>query len=88
MSAVLVFIYGATALASATVALFFFRFWRRTRDRLFLLFAVAFAVLAANRAAVSLVHVPAEDAPYLYVLRLIAFALIAFAIVDKNRPRS
>ena len=84
----LAFIYGATATASVAVALFFLRFWRDTRDRLFLLFGIAFAVLAVNRVALATFHVAAENVPYLYSLRLVAFALIAFAIVDKNRSRS
>lgn len=33
---------GAIALASLLVGLFFFRFWRQTRDRFFLYFALAF----------------------------------------------
>lgn len=88
MTTLLAFIHGATAMAAAVVALFFVRYWRRTRDRLFVLFAVAFVVLAANRAGVALLHVSAENEPYLYLLRLLAFTLIAFAIVDKNRSAS
>jgi hypothetical protein len=85
----LLLIYGATAMASAAVALFFFRFWSRTRDRLFFLFGVAFVVLAGNRIAMAIAStdLSAENRPYLYALRLAAFALIAFAIVDKNRSR-
>ena len=82
------FIYGATAMGTAAIALFFFRFWRETQDRLFLLFAVAFIVLTVNRAALATFHVAVENVPYLYALRLLAFALIGFAIVDKNRSTS
>ena len=85
---ILSFLYGATAMAACAIALFFFRFWRETRDRLFLLFSLAFLVFAVNRAAMAFVHVAAENVPYLYALRLVAFALIAFAIVDKNRSGS
>lgn len=81
------FLFGATAMACLAVAGFFLRYWRTSRDRLFLLFAVAFMALAANRIAVATVHLSAENVPYLYLLRLLAFALIAFAIVDKNRAR-
>lgn len=81
------FLYGATAMASASVALFFLRYWRVSRDRLFLLFSVAFLALGANRAAIATLDVDAENVPYLYVLRLVAFALIGFAVVDKNRSR-
>jgi hypothetical protein len=80
-------VYGATAMACLAVALFFVRYWRSSRDRLFLLFALAFIVLGLNRVLLATVHVAAENTPYLYSLRLVAFALIAFAVVDKNRSR-
>ena len=81
------FIYGATAMASMAIAVFFLRFWRDTRDRLFLLFAIAFTLLAVNRLALATIDVTAENVPYLYSLRLVVFGLIAFAVLDKNRSR-
>ena len=33
---------GAVAMASFVATIFFLRFWRQTRDSLFLLFAIAF----------------------------------------------
>lgn len=85
---ILPFLYGATAVTCLAVALFFLRYWQASRDRLFLLFAVAFLALGANRLAIGTMQVAAENVPYLYLLRLVAFALIAFAVVDKNRARS
>ena len=38
-------------MASGVVALFFLRFWRETRDRLFVIFAAAFALLGITRLA-------------------------------------
>jgi hypothetical protein len=84
---VLSFIYGATAMASVAIAVFFLRFWRDTRDRLFLLFAIAFTLQAVNRLALATIDVTAENVPYLYSLRLVVFGLIAFAVLDKNRSR-
>jgi hypothetical protein len=40
---------GAIAMASIVISLFFFRFWRSTRDRLFLFFAISFLLEALNR---------------------------------------
>jgi hypothetical protein len=65
--------------------LFFVRFWGQSRDRLFALFAAAFGLLAVQRLALSVSGAPIEDQTPLYVLRLLAFAIIAFAIIDKNR---
>jgi hypothetical protein len=78
---------GALVTASFVVGLFFARFWRDTHDRLFLMFALAFWVLAANWLGLGLTEKP-EARTFFYVLRLIAFALIIVAIIDKNRQGS
>jgi Family of unknown function (DUF5985) len=80
-----IFIWGCLATASLTVSLFFLRFWRLSRERLFLFFALGFLTLAANWAGLALINPPVESRHYLYVLRLIAFLLIIVGIVDKNR---
>lgn len=76
---------GAMALACSAIGLFFLRFWRKSRDRLFLMFAVAFWILGVNRLALSMLAVEDEGRTYLYVVRFFAFLLILIAIVDKNR---
>lgn len=81
------FLAGATCCASAVAAMFFLRFWHETRDRLFLWFAVAFAVFAVNRLLLTAIDDGGEGRTALYVVRAAAFGLIAVAIVDKNRPR-
>ncbi|HEX8155496.1 MAG TPA: DUF5985 family protein, partial [Thermoanaerobaculia bacterium] len=40
---------GALTMGYAVVCLFFLRYWRDTRDRLFAWFAMAFALLAVQR---------------------------------------
>ena len=40
---------GAIVMASLTIALFFLHFWKSTRDRFFLYFALSFALEAVNR---------------------------------------
>jgi len=81
------FISGAITMAYLVAGLFFWRFWRTTRDRLFAFFAVAFWVLSVQRFALALTTQTVEDQIFLYVVRLFAFLLILVAIVDKNRPR-
>lgn len=80
---------GAMVMAYLTAGLFFLRFWRDTRDRLFAAFAAAFCLLAIQRGALSLVlHADGEGAAvWLYAIRLLAFLLILAAIIDKNRAR-
>ena len=87
MSTIVSFLSGATALASLAVAVFFVRFWRETRDRLFLLFAIAFLFMTLNRTFLVVGAPSHENEPWVYLLRLAAFVLIAFAVADKNRSR-
>jgi hypothetical protein len=78
---------GAIATASIVVGLFFFRFWRSTRDRFFLFFAASFWIEGLNRALMGLGGGLREDSPGYYLVRLVAYSLIVIAILDKNRPR-
>ena len=43
------FYWGATAMGCLVAALFFFRFYRQSTDRLFLFFALGFTIFGANR---------------------------------------
>ena len=76
---------GAILMGYLVAGLFFLRFWRDTRDRLFLIFAVAFVLLGIQRLALVLTREMLESQTGLYVIRLFAFLLILGAIVDKNR---
>ena len=69
-------VLGAVAMASSVAALFFLRFWRQTRDPLFLCFSLAFAVDAVTRVLLASAEIQAEDEPLFYIARLISFALI------------
>jgi hypothetical protein len=79
------FIAGASTLACLAIALFFFRFWRSSGDRLFAIFGLAFAVFAANRLVLTVLDETDEGRTYVYLVRLAAFLLIMAAILDKNR---
>ena len=78
---------GAIAAGWLVAGLFFFRFWRQTRDRFFLWFALSFWLEAANRVTLGLMGDTAEDNPAVYGLRVLAYGLILLAIWQKNRPR-
>jgi hypothetical protein len=78
---------GAIGAASLLAALFFLRFWRTTRDRFFLFFALSFFIEGVNRVALFASVGLQEDHPAYYVVRLIAYGLILAAIIDKNRAR-
>jgi drug/metabolite transporter superfamily protein YnfA len=70
------------------IALFFFRYWQQTRDRLFLIFAAGFLTFAVSRLILAFLDEGDEGRVFVYTLRLLAFALILAAIIDKNRSRA
>ena len=80
------FVAGAIAMAYLVAGLFFLKFWRRSGDRLFLAFAVSFALLAAQRVALAALVSDPDAALPLYGVRALAFIIILLAIIDKNRP--
>ena len=79
------FLSGAITMGFLAGGLFFLRFWRETRDQLFLTFAVAFWLLGLVQAMLALGPTALEERSWLYVLRLRAFMLIAGSIIRKNR---
>jgi uncharacterized membrane protein YeiB len=82
------FISGVIVMGYAVTGLFFLRFWRQSRDRLFAWFAAAFWLLGVQRAALAGVEHGSPSSTWLYAVRLLAFLLILVAIIDKNRPRA
>jgi hypothetical protein len=80
------FMLGLIVAACAVAGLFFLRFWRKSRDRIFALFCAAFWLLAVNWAALSFAQRD-EIRTGLYVVRLVAFLVILLAVADKNRAR-
>ena len=79
------FLSGAVTFGFLLAALFFLRFWKRTRDGLFLAFATAFLLLGLGQGLLALANIPVEERSWLYLFRLAAFGLILVAIVRKNR---
>lgn len=78
------FLVGVIAMGSLTASIFFLKFYRRTRDSLFLAFALAFGIEAINRAVTIEIDWSREGSPWTYVIRLFAFLIILSAIVRKN----
>jgi len=78
------FVGGALTMGYLVLGLFFLKFWQRTRDSLFVMFAFAFWLLAGNVLAVSATEGVDLDVGWTYLLRLLAFVLIIVAIIRKN----
>jgi hypothetical protein len=78
---------GAISMGSLVIALFFLRFWRDSGDRFFLYFAASFLIEGMHRLYAALTDANAEDSPLHYVIRLLAYGLNLWAILEKNLPR-
>ena len=78
------FLSGAVTMGFFVCGLFFWQFRSRTRDPLFLWFAIAFWLLAFGQALLALTGIPVEERSWIYLIRLAAFLLIIFAILRKN----
>ena len=78
------FLAGALTVSYFLAAVFFLRFWRSTRDGLFRIFALAFVLMGANQALASWFGADDERTGYTYVLRVLGFVLILYAIIRKN----
>jgi hypothetical protein len=79
------FLLGVIVTCSFVAVGFFARFWRRSRDPLFLGFAIAFALEGLNRVAFLFLDQPNVGDETLYVVRLLSYLVILAAIANKNR---
>lgn len=79
------FMLGIIFTTSIVAAAFFFKFWRKTHERLFLAFGVAFLIEGFNRLGFLFLDDPSEGSPAIYTIRLVAFLLVLVAILSKNR---
>jgi DNA segregation ATPase FtsK/SpoIIIE-like protein len=83
MAALEAFMAGMVMMGFMVAGLFFFRFWSRTRERLFAIFGVAFFLMALNEVFVDVTS-PTNELVFAYVLRIIAYLMLIVAIVVKN----
>lgn len=82
-----IFLLGYIAACCLVAGVFFVRFWRTTRDKLFLAFAVFFVVLGGSDAIVVSFSRPNEGADWLTLARLVSVVGVVGAIFWKNSDR-
>ena len=80
------FLSGAIVMGFAVASVLFLSYWRRTRRALFLAFAASFLLLSLNYAWLAITNIPVEERSPLFLVRLLAFAMIIVAIIQSNRP--
>jgi hypothetical protein len=75
--------------------LFFLKFWLTSREKFFLYFSFAFWLLSIERIALMIVHESehavrnaiTEANSWVYLIRLLAFIFIVFAVLERNRKK-
>lgn len=87
------FFAGASFATFAGAGVFFLKFWRASNDRFYLLFCSACWLLALERVVLQVVtqaQSPISTAlteanSWVYLIRLAAFVMILFAVIEKSR---
>ena len=79
------FLSGSFTVLALVAALYFLRFYMRSRDRLFACFAACFFMLGIERVVITIMSISNESAYQVTSIRLVALVLILWAIIDKNR---
>jgi hypothetical protein len=81
------FLLGIIVTSSLVAGTYFLKFWRQTRDLLFLGFGAAFLIEGLNRVSFLFMGASTGDDPLVYSVRLLSYLLILAAIACKNRGR-
>lgn len=78
------FLFGFVTACSLVAGLFFLRFWRDTRDLLFLGFAAFFLIEGVSELITLSLQHPNAGTPWLFLMRLVAALAVLWAILWKN----
>lgn len=89
------FFSGIAAASFLMAGVYFLKFWRASRDPFFFRFAMAcwlitlerFVLIKLQEGQLSIRAPLAESHSWVYIIRLLAFALILLAIIDRNRKK-
>jgi len=82
------FLLGFITACSLVAGLFFLKFWRSSRDPLFLAFMVFFVVQGFTNAAIIQLSHPNEGNVLVFTVRLLSILVVLAAILAKNIARN
>jgi uncharacterized membrane protein HdeD (DUF308 family) len=82
-----IFLLGFVAASSLVAALFFLRFWRDTRDHLFLAFSAFFGLQGISEGFVLFLPRPNEGNFLLFLVRFLSIVAVVAAVLRKNMKR-
>lgn len=77
-------LHGMVTMGFIIAGLYFLRFWRRTKDQLFIVFALAFWLLAIHQVFLGLAGGTNPKQSWVFLPALGAYGLLIFAILIKN----
>lgn len=88
------FLSGISMATFAASAIFFLKFWKVSRDRLYLMFCISCTLLSVERLVLLAVRdtdpsmgpAVTEANSWVYLIRLAAFLVILVGVIDKNYP--
>lgn len=78
------FLYGMNTMGFLVASVFFWRFWQKTADALFVAFSAAFLLFALDQFFHSLQGSPLSSYDWAFFFRLAGFGLLIFAVLRKN----
>lgn len=67
--------------------IFFLKFWKKTKERFFLAFALACWALSIERIAMLIESKNNETSAWVYLFRLVAFFLVFLAVYHANQQK-
>lgn len=85
-----VFLSGIAVATFMASGVFFYKFYKISRDNFYLLFCLACWLLGIERVLILIFVGPItsnETTPWVYIIRLVAFLMIFFAIYNKNKSQ-
>ncbi|HUI13693.1 MAG TPA: DUF5985 family protein [Xanthobacteraceae bacterium] len=78
------FLYGMNTMGFLVAGVFFWRFWQKTADALFIAFSAAFLLFALDQFFHSIQAIPLPSHDWAFFFRLAGFGLLIFAVLRKN----
>lgn len=85
---VTIFLSGFATATFFAAGLFFFKFWKRSREPFFFFFAWACWILATERTLWLFADGISDTSKWLFIFRMAAFLLIILAVYRANKSRS
>jgi len=78
------FLYGMNTMGFLVAGLFFWRFWRKSADSLFIAFSAAFVLFALDQIFHAGAMEPTSSYGWFFFFRLAGFGLLIYAVLRKN----